>query len=69
MDKICKQLDKVRKKRGLSYADLAHQTDLSRPTLSMVFETLPTSHSNPRLSTLRKLMKVLGCRLELIEEE
>ena len=36
MDKICKELDKIRKERGMTYPELAYAADLSRPTLDMV---------------------------------
>ena len=69
MDKICKELDKIRKERGMTYPELAYAADLSRPTLDMVFETSKRARSNPRLSTLRKLAGVLKCRIELVAEE
>ena len=53
-------LKKIRTERGLSLGKLASQTKLSKTTLSLI----ESGYSDPRLSTVFKLCKVLNLQVE-----
>ena len=51
------QIEKIRKERGLSQAELARQVGCSQAAICK----LESGENNPSLETLVKLAQVLGC--------
>lgn len=59
---LVQELAAVRKTKGMTQADLAHQAGLSRMTV----QRLESNGLDPRLSTLQEMAKVLNQDLVLI---
>jgi transcriptional regulator with XRE-family HTH domain len=54
---------KARKRAKMTQEDVAKKMHVSRPVISRI-ESASTRHS-PRISTLRRYAKALGCKLEI----
>jgi predicted transcriptional regulator len=62
---IAVELAKLRERRGLSQTELARRTGIKQPQIAR----LESGAHDPAFSTLRRLLGVLGGKLELTQTE